>query len=144
MDFSEDPRRVAIEPMHVFMETWAYWGRFRPMRYESMTYKIMCWLEDHNNKAVKEEREKAERGESSRIRERPEECELIAWKVEHYLVRLGKEGRRESQQILRTYYLECGGGCSCHEIARKLHCKTYKIDDVVKDALFQLSLIWRD
>lgn len=144
MNFSDDPRRVAIEPMHNFMEAWAKWGRFRPIRYESMTYKIMCWLEDHNNKTVREEREKGSEGQTPHFEDKIEDFELIAWKTEHYLVKLGQQGRREDLRILKTYYRDCTPGTPAYEIARRLGCKQYKIEDIVKDALFQLSLIWMD
>ena len=143
MDFTDDPRRQAIEPMHEFMKAWAYWGKYRPLRYESMTYKIMCWLEDHNNHEVKEEREKAGRGESVRITERPEECELIAWKVEHYLKSLYEQGYRESVRHLKAYYL-ANSQSSLARIGKKIGVSGRKVEETIKDDLYRLSEVWRD
>lgn len=143
MDFSEDPRRAQIEPMHEFMKVWAYWGKYHPIRYESMTYRIMCWLEDHNNHEVKENREKASRGEAVRIMERPDECELIAWKVEHYLKLLFQEGYRESVRRLRVYYLT-DSQMPLHRVAKRIGVSARKVDEIVKDDLYRLSTVWKD
>lgn len=142
MDFLNDPRRAQIEPMDDFLRTWARWGKFRPIRYASLTYRVMCWLRDHS-KEVQQIREGIVTGERIRYYERDEDCERIALKVEHYLRKMFESGMQEEVRTLKKYYLS-SPEINIGYLAKKLQCKPYQIENKVKDALYQLSKIWGD
>lgn len=140
MNFVDEPRRSKIEPMHEFMVMWARWGRYHPVRQESMTLKIMMWIRDHS-KRVEEIREGLVTDRPIHVQE--DDAEKIAWKVEHYLRMLGEEGKVRERNILKTYYL-MPDNSKVGYVARKLDCKPWQVEKVVKDALYVLSQFWRD
>ncbi len=141
MDFSEDPRRAQIEPMHNFLEKWARWGRYRPIRHESMTYKIMCWVRDHLSR-VAEIREGIVLGQPIHCSD--DDCEKIAWKVEHYMILMGNEGYKREREILRIYYLKSHPALPIGKLAKMMECKPWQVEQMVKEALYRLSTIWSD
>lgn len=143
MDFLNDPRRAQIEPMDDFLRTWARWGRFRPIRYASLTYRVMCWLRDHS-KEVQQIREGFVTGERIRYYERDEDCEKIALKVEHYLRKMFEDGKVAEVERLRFYYLKCSPEMPVNRIAKRLGCSKKKIDETIKADLYLMSMYWKD
>lgn len=140
MNFFNDPNRETIEPMHEFLEVWARWGRFRPLKQESITYKAMCWLRDHS-KRVEEIREGIVTGQP--IHYSDSDNNRIALKVEHYLCRMMQDGYPRDAFILKTYYLS-RDSANLGYIAKLLDCKPYQVEGIVKGALYRLSRFWSD
>lgn len=143
MDFLNDPRRAQIEPMDDFLRTWARWGRFRPARYTSLTYRVMCWMRDHS-KEVQEIREGIVTGERIRYYENDESNERIALKVEYYLKKMYEDGKVAEVERLRFYYLKCSPEMPTHRIAKRLGCSRNRIEETVKADLYLLSRYWKD
>ena len=143
MDFLNDPRRAQIEPMDDFLRTWARWGKFRPIRYTSLTYRVMCWLRDHS-KEVQQIREGIVTGERIRYYERDEDCEKIALKVEYYLRKMFEDGKVAEVERLRFYYLKCPPEMPIKRIAKRLGCSKKKIDETIKADLYLMSMYWKD
>lgn len=142
MNFVDDPLRQYIEPMHEFLLTWARWGRFKPFRYTSLTYRVMCWLRDHS-KTVQTIREGIVTGESVHYRDNDETVEKIALKVEHYLRKLRNTDCAACER-LRFYYLKASPEMPIGKIAKKLGCAPWKVDETIKNDLYQLAKIWAD
>lgn len=127
--------------MHEFMQTWAQWGRYHPVRSESMTYKIMCWVRDHS-KRIEDIREGIVIGQPIHCQDA--DFDKIALKVEHYLCKAELwSGHIRERDVLKIYY-QMSQEAKPGFIARKLECKPWQIEEVVKVALFYLSGIWRD
>ena len=143
MDFSNDPRRAQIEPMDDFLRTWARWGRFRPVRYTSLTYRVMCWLRDHSHE-VQKIREGIVTGERIKYHESDEDSERIALKVEYYLKKMYEDGKVAEVERLRFYYLKCSPEMPIHRIAKRLGCARNRIEETIKADLYLLSQYWRD
>ena len=141
MDFSEEPLRYKLEPMHNFLEKWASWGRYRPIRHESMTYKIMCWVRDHS-KRVEEIREGIVLGQPIHCKD--EDVEKIAWKVEDTLVRMKRDGKSKEVDDLVYYYLKCHPSTSRGRIAKRLDCCCSGIEKTIKADLLVFSDYWHD
>lgn len=141
MEFYDDPRRAQIEPMHEFMQTWARWGRFRLIRHESMTYKIMCWIRDHSRR-IEEIREGIVLGQ--RIHCRDEDQERIALKVEHYLRVLRESGKTSEVERLRFYYLQCHPAMPLGKIAQRIGCRSWQVEEQIKKDLIELARLWMD
>lgn len=142
MNFLDDPRRQQIEPMHEFLTTWAQWGRFKPFRYTSLTYRVMCWMRDHS-KTVQTIREGIVTGERVHYRVDDETAEKVALKVEHYLRKL-RDIDIGACERLRFYYLKASPEMPIGKIAKKLGCAPWKVDETIKNDLYQLSKIWED
>ena len=143
MDFHNDPRRERIEPMHHFMSHWASWGRHNPVRIESMTYRIMCWIEAHA-KRDKDIEEGIVKGEPIHVVD--EDRERIAWKVEYLLTRQHIwQGHQRERQVLIRYYRDVKPNWPIGKIAYKvLDCRPWQVEETVKEALLYLSYWWRE
>lgn len=141
MDFTDDPRREKIEPLHEYMMMWARWGRNHPKHYESNTLVIMRWLEDHAKEA-KEIEEGIVRGEPIVIHD--ESQEFIARRVEYLLTRpYVWWGHESERKILVRYYRDAKNGMPVGKIARRLlGCKPWEIEETVKKALLFFSYWW--
>lgn len=141
MDFQNDPRRSRIEPMHEFLTIWSEWGRHHPVRLESMTWKIMVWIENHA-KRDRDIEEGIVTGE--RIHVVDEDRERIAWKVEYLLTRQNIwEGHQREREVLIGYY-KAHPSMHIAKIAnRRLGVKTHQAEETVKKALLYFSYWWR-
>lgn len=143
MDFHNDPRRERIEPMHHFMSHWASWGRHNPVRIESMTYRIMCWIEAHA-KRDKDIEEGIVKGEPIHVVD--EDRERIAWKVEYLLTRPHIwQGHQRERQVLIRYYRDARPSWPAGKIGRQLlDCKSHEVEELVKTSLLYMSYWWRE
>ena len=143
MNFNDDPRRYRIEPMHEFMLQWSAWGRHHPVRVESMTYRIMCWIEAHA-KRDRDIEEGIVRGEPVHIVD--EDRERIAWKVEYLLTRPHIwEGHERERRVLISYYRDARPSMPIGKIAHKfLDCEPWMVEETVKKALLYFSYWWRN
>lgn len=143
MDFNDDPRRYRIEPMHEFMLQWSAWGRHHPVRVESMTYRIMCWIEAHA-KRDRDIEDGIVRGEPIHIVD--EDRERIAWKVEYLLTRPHIwEGHERERRVLISYYRDARPSMPIGKIANQLlDCRPWQVEETVKKALLYFSYWWRN
>lgn len=148
MDFSNDPRRAEIEPMHGIMQAWADFWRDRPRYGVSITWLAMCSIRAQNFKAK-------ERFDPNNVRRgltlglptpRPRAVNaIVAEKVRKIIHDQTKWRFHErDRKILVTYYLKVHPAEPIGSIAKKLECKPWQVDRLVKGALYYLSTIWRD
>ena len=146
MVFVDDPRRAQIEPMHEFLEVWARSSRLSKRRYVSPTLAVMERMEDASTrKEVQDMREEIATGHHPiALKQDIEFCETIADKVEFYLRKMMFEGYARDVFILKTYYIDTMNHSSFFEISRKLGCRRWQIEIMVKDSLHRLSTFWRD
>lgn len=146
MVFIDDPRREQIEPMHEFLEVWARSSRLSTRRYVSPTLVVMERLEDASTrKAVRDMREEIAAGlHPIALKQDHRFCEAIADKVEVYLRKMMLAGYARDVFILKTYYIDTLNHANFFEISRKLGCRRWQIEIMVKDSLYRLSTFWCD
>lgn len=148
MDFSNDPRRSEIEPMHGIMQAWADFWRDRPRYGVSITWLAMCSIRaQHFNAKELFDPKNVRRGLTldKPIRVPRAVNAIIAEKVRKLIHDQTKWRFHErDRKILVTYYLKVRPNDRIGVIAKKLECKPWQVDRLVKNALYYLSTIWRD
>ena len=148
MDFTNDPRRADIEPMHEMMVAWADFWRDRPRYGVSITWVAMCSIRaQHFNAKELFDPKNVRRGLTldKPIRVPRAVNEIIAEKVRKLIHDQTKWRFHErDRKILVTYYLKVRPNDRIGVIAKKLECKPWQVDRLVKDALYYLSTIWKD
>lgn len=148
MDFSNDPRRAEIEPMHGIMQAWADFWRDRPRYGVSITWVAMCSIRaQHFNAKELFDPRNARRGLTldKPIRVPRAVNAIIAEKVRKLIHDQTKWRFHErDRKILVTYYLKVRPNDRIGVIAKKLECKPWQVDRLVKNALYYLSTIWKD
>lgn len=148
MDFSNDPRRAEIEPMHGIMQAWADFWRDRPRYGVSITWIAMCSIRAQNFKAKELfVPNNVRRGLTLGLpTPRPRAVNAIVAEKVRKLIHDQTKWRfhERDRKILVTYYLKVHPAEPIGSIAKKLECKPWQIDRLVKGALYYLSTIWRD
>ena len=140
MFFVDDPRRSQIEPMHEMMVIWANYWRDKPHLHVSPTYTAMCAIRDWS-KRVEEIRESIVLGKPIRVT-RTDEA-IIAEKMRKLIHKdEAWQFHRRERDILVTYYLKVHPQEPIGRIARKLDCKPWQVDKLLKDSLYYLSTIF--
>lgn len=140
MNFFDDPLRYKLEPLHEFLTTWGQWGKFHTFSSVSNTYKIMCWVRDHSKRDAE-----IEEGiiNNEPIQLRDDDRERIANKVEYCLQRMKAECKHREVHTLIEYYRDTRNAEPIGSIARRLQCKPWAIDRVVREALIVFASFWR-
>ena len=142
MFFVDDPRRAQIEPMHEMMLIWADYWRDRPRYDVSITYVAMCAIRNWS-KRVEEIREGIVLGRPIRVTRT--DTMMIAEKMRKLFHTMEAwSGHKRDRDVLVTYYLNIHPNEPIGCIAKKLDCKPWQVEKVVKNALYYLSTIWRD
>lgn len=148
MDFSNDPRRAEIEPMHGIMQAWADFWRDRPRYGVSITWIAMCSIRAQNFKAKELfDPNNVRRGLTLGLpTQRPRAVNAIVAEKVRKLIHDQTKWRfhERDRKILVTYYLKVHPAEPIGSIAKKLECKPWQVDRLVKGALYYLSTIWRD
>lgn len=140
MRFFDDPRREAIEPMHEFCTIWADFWRDRYFPNVSITWIAMCSIRDWASR----ENDIAEGIVLGRpIRLINNDRAMIAEKVRVCFNNLEKwQGHHRDREVLMIYYARIKPDMKIGYIARKLNCKPWLVESIVKNALFYMSTIW--
>lgn len=148
MDFSNDPLRSQIEPMHEIMKVWADYWRDKPRYGVSITWVAMCSIRDQHFDwekffDPKNPRRGLTLDQPTRV---PRAVNaIVAEKVRKLLHDQTKWHFHErDRKTLMTYYLKVHPAEPIGSIARKLDCKPWQVETLVKYALYYLSTIWRD
>lgn len=148
MDFTNDPLRSRIEPMHEKMKVWADYWRDKPRYGVSITWVAMCSIRAQHFDAKKLfDPKNPRRGltldQPTRV---PRAVNaIVAEKVRKLLHDQTKWHFHErDRKTLVTYYLKVHPAEPIGSIARKLDCKPWQVETLVKYALYYLSTIWRD
>lgn len=148
MDFSNDPRRSEIEPMHGIMQAWADFWRDRPRYGVSITWIAMCSIRAQHFKAKELfDPNNVRRGLTldKPIRVKRVVNAIVAEKVRKLIHDQTKWRFHErDRKILVTYYLKVRPAEPLGSIAKKLECRPWQVDRLVKGALYYLSTIWKD
>ena len=148
MDFTNDPRWADIEPMHEMMVAWADFWRDRPRYGVSITWVAMCSIRaQHFNAKELFDPKNVRRGLTldKPIRVPRAENAIIAEKVRKLIHDQTKWRFHErDRKILVTYYLKVRPAEPLGSIAKKLECRPWQVDRLVKGALYYLSTIWKD
>lgn len=148
MDFTNDPRRADIEPMHEMMVAWADFWRDRPRYGVSITWVAMCSIRaQHFNAKELFDPKNVRRGLTLGLpTRRPRAVNaIVANKIQDLIQDRSKwKFHERDRQILITYYLKVHPAEPIGLIAKKLECKPWQVDRLVKGALYYLSTIWRD
>ena len=148
MDFTNDPRRAEIEPMHEMMMAWADFWRDRPRYGVSITWIAMCSIRaQHFSAKELFDPKNVRRGLTldKPIRVPRAANEIIAEKVRKLIHDQTKWRFHErDRKILVTYYLKVRPAEPLGSIAKKLECRPWQVDRLVKGALYYLSTIWKD
>lgn len=140
MNFVDDPRRCELEAMDEFMKIWADYWRDRSHQGVSPTWIAMRAVRDWS-KRVEKIREGLVLGQPIRVTRT--DTVMIAEKMRKVIHNdVAWSGHRRERDVLVTYYLKTHPGMPIGRIARKLDCKPWQVDSLVKDALYYLSLIW--
>ena len=142
MNFLDDPRRAEIEPMHEFLEMWGDYYRDRQRLNVSITYLAMMAIRN-NSKRREQIREGIAIGEPIKL---PKiDRSIIATKVEELITNseLWRFHERD-RQVLVDYYLNIHPSCPIGKVAKILGCKPYRVEALVKDALYVFSKLWKD
>lgn len=148
MDFSNDPRRAEIEPMHGIMQAWADFWRDKPRYGVSITWVAMCSIRaQHFDWKQFFDPRNPRRGltldKPTRV---PRAVNAIVAEKVRKLIHDQTKWRfhERDRKILVTYYLKVHPAEPIGSIAKKLECKPWQVDRLVKGALYYLSTIWRD
>lgn len=148
MDFTNDPRRADIEPMHEKMVAWADFWRDRQRYGVSITWVAMCSIRDqHFNAKELFDPKNVRRGLTldKPIRVPRDVNAIVAEKVRKLIHDQTKWRFHErDRKILVTYYLKVRPAEPLGSIAKKLECRPWQVDRLVKGALYYLSTIWKD
>lgn len=148
MDFTNDPRRADIEPMHEMMVAWADFWRDRPRYGVSITWVAMCSIRaQHFNAKELFDPRNVRRGLTLGLpTRRPRAVNaIVANKIQDLIQDRSKWRFHErDRQILITYYLKVHPAEPIGLIAKKLECKPWQVDRLVKGALYYISTIWKD
>lgn len=148
MDFSNDPLRYRIEPMHENMKTWADFWRDKPRYGVSITWVAMCSIRDQHfdwKKYFDPRNPRRGLDLDKPIRVPRAEKAIVAEKVRKLLHDQTKWCFHErDRKTLIIYYLKVHPAEPIGSIARKLDCKPWQVETLVKYALYYLSTIWRD
>lgn len=148
MDFTNDPRRADIEPMHEMMVAWADFWRDRPRYGVSITWVAMCSIRaQHFNAKELFDPKNVRRGLTLEkpIRVQRAVNAIVAEKVRKLIHDQTKWRFHErDRKILVTYYLKVRPAEPLGSIAKKLECRPWQVDRLVKGALYYLSTIWKD
>ena len=148
MDFVNDPRRAELEKMHLVMQAWADFWRDKPRYGVSITYIAMCSIRAQHF-CLKEffDPKNPRRGLTLGLPTRVPRAvnAIVAEKVRKLIHTpdLWRFHERE-RRILVTYYLKVRPAEPIGAIAKKLDCKPWQVERLVKDSLYYLSTIWRD
>ena len=140
MNFVDDPRRAELEAMDELMQIWANYWRDRSHQGVSSTWIAMQAVRDWS-KRVEQIREGLVLGQPIRVTRT--DTVMIAEKVRKLIhdEKLWSWHHRE-RDVLVTYYLKVHPNEPIGSIARKLDCRPWQVNSVVKDALHYISLIW--
>lgn len=148
MDFTNDPRRADIEPMHEMMVAWADFWRDRPRYGVSITWVAMCSIRaQHFNAKELFDPRNVRRGLTLGLpTRRPRAVNaIVANKIQDLIQDRSKwKFHERDRQILITYYLKVHPAEPIGLIAKKLECKPWQVDRLVKGALYYISTIWKD
>ena len=145
MNFADDPRRSELESMHEKMEIWADFWKDRPVRNVSITWIVMNSIRMWSNKKPKEREHERESNPWSNLRRPYAERTIIAERVRRIIHdQEAWKFHATERRILVTYYLKVKPAMPIGAIARKLDCKPWQVERLVKDALYYLSTIWKD
>ena len=148
MDFQNDPRRADIEPMHEIMKVWADFWRDKPRYGVSITWIAMCSIRaQHFNAKELFDPKNVRRGLTLGLPTRKPRAlnAIVANKVQDLIQDREKwKFHERDRQILITYYLKVHPAEPIGLIARKLECKPWQVDRLVKGALYYFSTIWKD
>lgn len=141
MNFVDDPRRGELEAMHEMMTIWADYWRDRHHQGVSSTWIAMQAVRDWS-KRVETIREGLVLGQPIRVTRT--DTAMIAEKVRKLIHNDALwSGHRRERDILVTYYAKIHPDAPIGRIARKLDCKPWQVDSLIKDSLHYMSLIWR-
>lgn len=148
MDFTNDPRRSEIEPMHEIMLAWADFWRDKPRYGVSITWVAMCSIRaQHFDAKELFDPKNVRRGLTLGLpTHKPRVVNaIIAEKVRKLLHDQTKwQFHERDRKILVTYYLKVHPAEPIGLIARKLECKPWQVERLVKGALYYISTLWRD
>lgn len=148
MEFYDDPRRSEIEPMHEIMLAWADFWRDKPRYGVSITWVAMCSIRaQHFDAKELFDPKNVRRGLTLGLPTRKPRVvnAIIAEKVRKLLHDQTKwKFHERDRKILVTYYLKVHPSDPIGKIAKKLECRPWQVDRLVKGALYYLSTIWKD